>query len=416
MNGGLSGSRTGSSSSPDSCSNGDLDDDLDSVCCNSPGVNGSLSVAIQPGNVMQHYQPSHTPVSHPPDTDVVLSDTFKTMNMVPYTHPSYPHPAQQQMKKDEVIQPRDVMKVAQPAYEVSLPPQQMQARPNPYQQHQVQYQPAYYDMPRESPNPQQMPPQAQQTMYLQSNQTPFVANGQVYQQQPMQQVYSYQQDYQHYPTMFASQPFPHAYNMRTAIARGMNSETTGDLLKQSTTNELSLNIPSTKETKDDSWKFGNGKSNAFNRVDSCLDSGRGSSIGYSSDTFSPLSSASAGSRGSPQSVQESDTRKIWDDKIWGAPSETSKLSSWSSGRASSGWDFFLDNRLSDHEEQNTSSESVGKCHDHQSSVLDKQNSYSSMKEWPRSGDILSNDTQGLLGLFPSGSPATKRPPPGVGLK
>ena len=53
------------------------------------------------GNVMQHYQPSHTPVSHPPDTDVVLSDTFKTMNMVPYTHPSYPHPAQQQMKKDE---------------------------------------------------------------------------------------------------------------------------------------------------------------------------------------------------------------------------------------------------------------------------------------------------------------------------
>ena len=87
-----------------------------------------------------------------------------------------------------------------------------------------------------------------------------------------------------------------------------------------------LNIPSTKESKDDSWKFGgSNKSNAFNRIDSCLDSGRGSSIGYSSDTFSPLSSASAGSRGSPQSVQETDTRKIWDDKIWGAPSESSKL-------------------------------------------------------------------------------------------
>lgn len=87
-----------------------------------------------------------------------------------------------------------------------------------------------------------------------------------------------------------------------------------------------LNIPSTKESKEDSWKFGgSSKSTSFNRVDSCLDSGRGSSIGYSSDTFSPLSSASAGSRGSPQSVQESDTRKIWDSKIWGAPTETTKL-------------------------------------------------------------------------------------------
>jgi len=321
-----------------------------------------------------------------------------------------------------VIQPRDILKVPQPTYEVSMPPQQMPPRPNPYQQ--VQYQPAYYDMPRETPNPNMQPQQQQQTMFLQSNQTPFLSNNQqVYQhQQPMQQVYSYQQEYQqqqhqHYPTMFASQPFPVNYNMRTAIARGLSSKSTGDLLKQSTTNELSLNIPSTKESKEDSWKFGgSSKSTSFNRVDSCLDSGRGSSIGYSSDTFSPLSSASAGSRGSPQSVQESDTRKIWDSKIWGAPTETTKLSPWSSSRASRGWDNFFDSRLSDHEEQNTSSESVGKCHDHQSSVLDKQSSYSSMKEWPRSGDRLSNDAQGLLGLFPSGSPATKRPPPGFGLK
>ena len=132
-----------------------------------------------------------------------------------------------------MIQPREVMKVAQPPYEVSLPPQQLQARPNPYQ---VQYQPAYYDMSRENPVPQ-----TQQTMYLQSNQQPFVTNGQVY-QQPMQQVYSYQQEYQHYPTMFASQPFPVNYNMRTAIARGMNSESSGDLLKPNTTNELSVCI------------------------------------------------------------------------------------------------------------------------------------------------------------------------------
>ena len=136
------------------------------------------------------------------------------------------------------------MKVAPPPYEVSLPPQQMQARPNPYQQqHQppVQYQPAYYDMSRESPAPPPPQQQTPQTMYLQSNQQPFVANGQVYQQQPMQQVYSYQQEYQHYPTMFASQPFPVNYNMRTAIARGMNAENT-DLLKQNTTNELSVRI------------------------------------------------------------------------------------------------------------------------------------------------------------------------------
>ena len=90
---------------------------------------------------------------------------------------------------------------------------------------------------------------------------------------------------------------------------------------------LQLSIPSCKDSKEDSWKFGgsNKSSSALNRIDSCLDSGRGSSLGYSSDTFSPLSSASAGSRGSPQSVQDNETRKIWDDKIWAAPAESSKL-------------------------------------------------------------------------------------------
>lgn len=55
MNGGLHpGSRTGSSSSPDSCSNGDLDEDLEAACCNS-SVNGSLSVAMQPGELTNDF-------------------------------------------------------------------------------------------------------------------------------------------------------------------------------------------------------------------------------------------------------------------------------------------------------------------------------------------------------------------------
>jgi hypothetical protein len=275
-------------------------------------------------------------------------------------------------------------------------------------------------------------------MYLQGNQQAYVYSiAQIYQPQrgPMHhhhQVYSYQQEYQqHYPAMFANQAFPMNYNMRTAIARGVSADNNNsDLLKSNTTSELSLNIPSCKDSKEDCWKFGgsnkSSSSTTLNRIDSCLESsGRSSSMGYSSDTFSPLSNASAGSRGSPQSVQENETRKIWDDKIWAAPAESSKLSTWSNNRPSSnGWhNLFLDNnRLSDPDEQNTSSESNGKCHDHQGSVLEKQSSYSSMKEWPaRSTERGLNgekSPQGLLGLsqglFTSASPSTKRPPPGFG--
>ena len=46
INGVHPGSRTASSSSPDSCSAGDLDDDLEAGCCTSQTVNGNLSVAI----------------------------------------------------------------------------------------------------------------------------------------------------------------------------------------------------------------------------------------------------------------------------------------------------------------------------------------------------------------------------------
>jgi hypothetical protein len=424
MNGHGGVSRDGSSGSPDSCSGGDLDDDDLSVngCCVSPNINQNIP-CIRSGNVIQHYSSG----SQGGDADVVLSDNFKQLNMVPYM--GHQHVNQQQMKKDEVMQPVKVGAPPPPQYEVSLPPQSIPQRPNPYQQ--VQYQPphAYYDMSRDNngadpPPPQQQQQQQQQhTMYLPTNQQAYVANGHVYPQQPPvhhHQVFSYQGEYQHhYPTMgFPNQPFPHHNYMRTAIARG--TESNSDLLKSNTTSELSLSIPSCKETKEDSWKFGgsNKSSSTLNRIDSCLDSGRGSSMGYSSDTFSPLSSASAGSRGSPQSVQDSEsTRKIWDDKnIWAAPADSSKLSTWSNNRPSSnGWNFFLDNRLSDPEEQNTSSESVGKCHE--GSVLEKQSSYSSMKEWPRSTDSrLNGESQGLLGLFPTGSPATKRPPPGFGLK
>lgn len=81
-----------------------------------------------------------------------------------------------------------------------------------------------------------------------------------------------------------------------------------------------------KDSKEDNWKFASkNSSSSYNRID-CLDSGRGSSIGgYSSETFSPLSNASGGSRGSPQAFSDSDARKIWgDDKIW-APTDSSKL-------------------------------------------------------------------------------------------
>lgn len=85
---------------------------------------------------------------------------------------------------------------------------------------------------------------------------------------------------------------------------------------------MQLNIPPLKDPKEDHWRFTNNKS--FGRgIDSCIDSGRGSSLG--SDTFSPSSNTSGGSRGSPQSLQESETtRNFWDEKkIWGAPSSVS---------------------------------------------------------------------------------------------
>ena len=110
---------------------------------------------------------------------------------------------------------------------------QMAARPNqsyqqvpPYVSHS-----AYYDA-RE--------PQLQQaTMYLQDNQHPYIANGHMYQQHTPP-IYSYQQEYQQYPTMLANPPFSGNFAMRTAVARGGSNIDTSTLLKQSTNSELSV--------------------------------------------------------------------------------------------------------------------------------------------------------------------------------
>ena len=141
-----------------------------------------------------------------------------------------------------------------PPFEVSMSPQAMSQRPNPYQQ--MPYQPthAYYDVSREnnggSGGNGGSDPSQQHTMYLQTNQQAYVANGHpVYPGQttlhhhhhhPVYQTY--QGDYPHpYQNVgFANQPFAHHYNMRTAIARGMGNN--DDLLKSNTTSELSVRL------------------------------------------------------------------------------------------------------------------------------------------------------------------------------
>lgn len=70
----------------------------------------------QPGLSHQHHSPiSHPPQPHRPDSsEVVLSDSFKALNIVPFSPPSYPQQQQQhqhvsqqqqqqQIKKDEGV-------------------------------------------------------------------------------------------------------------------------------------------------------------------------------------------------------------------------------------------------------------------------------------------------------------------------
>lgn len=404
INGMYANSRSGSNSSPDSCC--DMEDNMEKVGAHSPGVTNNLAITIpQQGNMsVPHYRPVVTSANMYQGQQQDITDSMKQMSLMPFS-PAY----QQQIsaRKEEVLAPppRDMIKVPPTCELISQP---VQPRPSPSMFQQIQYQPTYFDVRNPATPPE--------TMYLQNNQHAYMTNASVYQHPPMPHIYPYQQEYQQYPTMFSNQQMPSHYMMRTAVARGKGGDHS-DLLKP-TSSELSLSIPAVKDSKEDNWKFASkNSSSSYNRID-CLDSGRGSSIGgYSSETFSPLSNASGGSRGSPQAFSDSDARKIWgDDKIW-APTDSSKLNTWSRGgckTSSNGWDAIMDlSRLSDPEERNTSSDSVGKSStDHQASPLEDQ-SYSSLKDWPRSGDLINNNNPGLLGLMSPSS--TRRPPPGFNL-
>ena len=78
--------------------------------------------------------------------------------------------------------------------------------------------------------------------------------------------------------------------------------------------------------KDEDWKLSSrgGSSKSYDLIDS----GRGSSNGYhsSSDTFSPLSNASLGSRSSPPNMKpESDCSKMFGNGIWSSEPKTVSL-------------------------------------------------------------------------------------------
>lgn len=404
MNGMYASSRAGSNSSPDSCGTDMEDDFMMEQQKHSPNMNRNLSISIPQGGQFRPYQSTAQDMNS-------VGNSFKNMNIqAPFSPPVYQSmPSNVQTVKKE--EGRDMMKVAS-NFDVSMS-QQVPNRPAPPVYHQVPYvnqqqqqqqQPFFHDMA--------LPTQQSQPMYL-----PTMANvPNVYQQPAMPPMLSYQDNFQSYggPINPFNQPFPAAnFAMRTATARGGSNEDHNSLLKTAS-NELSLKIPPLKDSKEDNWKFSANKTTGF---DSCIDSGRGSSIGYSSsDTFSPLSNASGGSRSSPQSMQDTETRKIWDDKIWDENGIWAPSGTWSSkptAKPNTWNNFFESSRHSDPEDRNTSNESVGKAVDHQINKPLVNDSYSSYgKDWPtRSADIINNNHQDFLGLL-SPSPTKRAPPPG----
>ncbi|XP_047135628.1 roquin-1 isoform X1 [Hydra vulgaris] len=362
VNGYHQGSRANSNSSPDSCEN-DLEDEFDEINLNQSSPNLSKSQQVQ-------YRTQVTSI------DASNGSPFSPICSI-----------------SKIDEGRDLVNMS-----ASFESQPVSIRSSPSLYHSVAYvsqqqpqQQHFYDVREHQIHP---------TIYLQNNQTSFLSNPTMFQQQtaiPQIQacnpIYQYQQDYMQYPGMF-SQPFAaHNFTTRTALARGGVSGSSSTLLN--TDSELSLNISSLKDSKEE-WKLG-GKS----RIDSFIDSGRGSSLGYSSDTCSPRSSGSSSmSQTSPQSNE-----KIWGDSlIWAAPS----IDSIKKSNTSWSWKELKDCRGSDSEDRNLSSESLGKKYD----IDDKK--YSMMKEW--SGDLNNNrsNPQGLLGLL-SGPTTAVRPPPGFKL-
>lgn len=137
---------------------------------------------------------------------------------------------------------REMIKVP-PSYESPIPQPLLNSRPNPplfnhllYNQSQQIPSAAFY----ETSTTQQ---QQHQAMYLANNQHQYVApNVQHIYQQPMQQICQYQPDLPPYTALNTHQAFAPNLTMRTAVARGYQANDHSDLLKQSTSTELSVSI------------------------------------------------------------------------------------------------------------------------------------------------------------------------------
>lgn len=411
-----------SGSSPDSCSANDLDDDLLEQQQTSQNINAvvnrhqQLSIAIPPNQMaipqqFREHPSQPAPMRMPPSMYSEMHESVD--NRSPF---SPPH--QQQIKKDEGF-PRDIMQPkTSPDFNgaihhqvVARPPpavlyQYYVTNPNPNHPHPMVAPPQYCNA---SPShaAQHQPSQ----MYLSNNQHAFMSGGQhlVQQQHPAGSNYS---DFpQHQFNYNGGNHHQFGFPSMAVVARDCGSETSvrspSDFIisknEQSNasreSNPLNKNLLTMKEKSEDIWTFNGNDNNTtskvspFARVDSWKDSGRGSSLGYLSDTLSPLSSSSSGSSSYPIEDEESPRSFLQDSKIWSAPT-------WSHGSTKSsshGWEALIDSsRLSDGEERNNSSESIGKSSDRQVSPL--MGIIPNMRDWN-----LNNA---------SDVKAHKKPPPG----
>ena len=151
---------------------------------------------------------------------------------------------------------REMIKVP-PSHESPLPQPPLNSRPNPplfnqllYNQSQQIPSATFY----ETSTAQQ---QQHQAMYLANNQHQYIApNAQQIYQQPMQQIYQYQPDLPPYTALNTHQAFaPNFAAMRTAVARGCATNDHSDLLKQSTSTELSVSTSGAKYSRMDQVKL-----------------------------------------------------------------------------------------------------------------------------------------------------------------
>uniref|UniRef100_A0A7M5V5F6 RING-type E3 ubiquitin transferase n=1 Tax=Clytia hemisphaerica TaxID=252671 RepID=A0A7M5V5F6_9CNID len=444
------------SSSPDSCINADLDDEIVEMTKITQVRNEPFPPPQQQHNPTMHRVPMGymDQEGSPQQQQMDINNQMKNLSMNghpppngPYTQPyanNQPNFSQPQVSPPQQPKKNEQVMKLPPGYAASMPPQMppQNIQPNappprqppsmysPPIQQQAHYQPSYYDM-REPPMPQQPPPHAQ--VYLQSNQHPYVTNAQVYQPPPQQApqfnggYMQYQQPNMDYPTFNGHFPHPMPIQRTAVGARGASNEDFKDLIKPTKSEFGNLSI----SVKDDSdWKTGGGSSSTKSSAFDYIDSGRGSSSGYhsSSDAFSPISNSSLGSRSSPPNMKpDSDCSKMFDN-IWSLEPKSSG-NGWTTGKTN-GWDNLLDtgNRMSDADDRNTSNESLGRSSEHQSTTLDDERSYTSFMNLSRSSsDLLNNNTSSTANQNGSTSSAnhdfmgllsptlTRRPPPGFGL-